>query len=133
MTQFDSETLLFEEIKNKYKPIKGYHLVLDLDAYRNGKEVLFKFKLESKVYEILVNSKYACGNKDCVIITFNKKKIATLNSKYAYLMYNLDKLPILQEFEDRTIKPNKFKRTLQQQTELLIYELCNPKPDKPVC
>lgn len=132
MTQFDQEMRLFEEIKSKYKPIEGYHLVLDLVAYRNGKEILFKFKLGSEVYRILVNTKYACGNLDCVIITFSNRKIVSLNSKYAYLRYDLDKTDLL-EFEDRTVNHHNIKRTLRQQAELLVYELNNPKPQKPIC
>ena len=81
MTQFDQEMLIFEEIKSKYKPVEGYHLVLDLAAYKNGKEILFKFKLDSEVYRILVNTKYACGNLDCVIITFSNRKIVSLSKE----------------------------------------------------
>ncbi len=55
MTRFDQEMKLFEEIKNKYKPIEGYHLVLDLDAYKNGLEILHRFSYDSDEYLNFVN------------------------------------------------------------------------------
>ena len=47
MTQFDHEMKIFEEIKNKYRPINGFHLVLDLDAYKEGIESISKFEFAS--------------------------------------------------------------------------------------
>ncbi|MEK6627396.1 MAG: hypothetical protein AABY53_02125 [Bdellovibrionota bacterium] len=132
MTKFDQEMKLFEEIKNKYKPISGHHLVLDLDAYKKGKEILFKFEIGSEPYRILVNSEYASGNKDCVIITSSDKKRILFESKVLYLRYCINKKLIL-EILDKTPNPYKLKRSLQQEITLLVYNLNYPKPEKPVC
>lgn len=55
MTQFDEEMKFFEEIKNKYKPVEGCHLVLNLDTYKKGKEIIQRFKFDSEEYFNLVN------------------------------------------------------------------------------
>lgn len=132
MTKFDQEMKLFEEIKNKYKPVSGCHLVLDLDAYKKGKEILFKFEIGSETYRISVNSEYASGNKDCVIITSNNKKSILFESKVLYLRYCIDKNLIL-EILDKTPNPHNLKRSLQQEMALLVYHLNYPKPEKPAC
>lgn len=133
MASFDREMFLFEEIKNKYKPIEGYHLVLDLDAYRKGREILFKFEIGSEVYRVLINTKYANGNKDCVIITSsNNKKSILYDSEILYLDYSIDKDLIL-VICDKTPNPYKLNRSLKHQMELLAYDLTHPKPMKPAC
>lgn len=132
MSLFNKEMKLFEEIKNKYKPVEGCHLVLDLDAFKAGKEILFKFRVDSEVYKILVNTKYANGSKDCVIITDNGKKSILLDSQILYLDYSIDKNLIL-EFFDKTPHPYKLKRSLKHEISLLVHDLTHPKPLKPAC
>ncbi len=132
MTRFDQEMKLFEEIKNKYKPIEGYHLILDLDAYRKSKEMLFKFKIGSEVYRLLVNSKYANGNKECVIISGNVKKTIVFDSKILYLEYDFDRNVIV-DFFDKAPNPYKLNRSLKHQMKLLVFDLTHPKSEKPAC
>lgn len=131
MTPFDQEMTHFEEIKNKYSPVDGFHLVLDLAAYKVGREILFKFEAGSEIYRLLVNSKYASGNQDCVIITsINNRKSLLFESKVLYLYYCLDKNLIL-EFFDKSPNPYKLNRSLKHQMTLLAYDLAHPKPIKP--
>lgn len=132
MTQFDYEMELFEEIINKYKPIKGYHLLLDLDAYKQGQEILTKFVVGCDEYHKVVNIEYNEKQKEKVIITSNIKNGISYNANILYARYDCDKKQIV-EFEDYTPSPYKLKRTLEQQMELLVYELNNPKPCKPIC
>lgn len=132
MTQFDYEMELFEEIINKYKPIRGCHLLLDLDAYKQGQEILTKFAIGSDEYHKVVNIEYNEKQKEKVIITSNIKNGISYNSKILYARYDCNKRQIV-EFEDLTPNPYKLKRTLEQQMELLVYELNNPKPSKPIC
>ena len=68
MTQFDREMHIFEEIKKKYKPIDGFHLVLDLDEYKKGKEIIHKFEFDSKDYFNLVAIECREKNKEIVLI-----------------------------------------------------------------
>lgn len=132
MTQFDREMLLFEEIRTKYKPIQGFHLVLDLDAYKQGEEVIQKFEFDSDEYLNLINVESNEKNKEIVIITSNIRNVMMYNSKILYARYDFDKKEVIQ-FKDLTPNPYKIKRTMKQQIERLVYDLNNPKPDKPIC
>lgn len=132
MTQFDSEMLLFEEIKNKYKPIEGCHLVLDLDAYKQDHEILTKFEFSSEEYHKVVNIEYNEMEKEIVIITSNGRNTMLYSSKILFARFDFDSKDIV-ELQDLTPNPCKIKRTLTQQMEQMVYDLNNPKPRKPVC
>lgn len=132
MTQFDHEMKLFEEIKNKYRPIKGFHLVLDLDAYKMGKEIIHKFRFDSEEYLYFVNVERHEKNIEIVLITSNIMNTLHYFSKALRVRYNYDK-ELLLEFEDYAPNPYKLNRTLEHQVELLVYDLNHPKPQKPVC
>lgn len=132
MTQFEREMQLFEEIRNKYKPIEGYHLVLDLDAYKQGEEILLKFEFDSDEYLNLINIESYDKNKEIVIITSNTRNSILYNSRILFARYDLDKNQLI-EFQDLTPSPYKIKRTMAQQMERLVYDLNNPKPRKPIC
>lgn len=132
MTQFDREMLLFEEIKNKYKPIEGYHLLLDLDEYKKGKEILTKYEYDSDEYFRVINIEYNEKEKEKVIITSNKRNSISMTSKVLYIWFDLDRNQLI-EFQDLTPNPYKLKRTMRQEMELLAYDLTNPKPRKPAC
>lgn len=132
MTQFDQEMKIFEEIKNKFKPIKGFHLVLDLDEYKKGQAIINKFEFKSEEYRKLVNIDAYEKNKEIVIISSNGGNCLQYDSKSLFLMFDYDK-NIVFEFLDKAQNPFKLKRTLKQEMELLVYELTHPKPDKPVC
>lgn len=132
MTQFDQEMKIFEEIKNKFKPIKGFHLVLDLDEYKKGQAIIRKFELKSEEYRKFVNIEAYEKNKEIVIISSNGGNCLQYDSKSLFLMFDYDR-DIVFEFLDKAQKPHKLKRTLKQQMDLLVYDLTHPKPDKPVC
>jgi hypothetical protein len=132
MTSFEKELILFEEIKNKFSPIKGHHLLLDLDAYKCGETILTKFELDAENYHQIVNIEYNEKEKEKVIITGNKKNTISYSSKILRIRYDYDKKQII-ELEDLTPSPYQLKRTLKQQMELLVFDLNNPKPRKPAC
>lgn len=132
MASFDQEMKLFEEIKNKYKPIEGYYLVLDLDAYKRGEEIITKFEFDSYEYHQAVNIEAHEKNKEIVIITSNRCNSIHYNSHSLFVMFNFDKNLML-EFFDKTPNPYRLNRTLRQEMELLAYELNHPKPKKPAC
>jgi hypothetical protein len=132
MTSFEQELILFEEIKNKFKPIKGYRLLLDLDAYKYGETILTKFELNAQNYHQIVNIEYNEKEKEKVIITANHKNTIYYESKLLRICYDYDKNEIT-ELEDLTPNTYQLKRTLAQQIELLIFDLNNPKPRKPAC
>ena len=132
MTQFDQELKLFEEIKNKYQPIKNYHLVLDLDAYKIGKEIIHKFEFDSEEYFYLVNIEAREKNKEIVIITSNGEGFIEYDSNKLYLLYNYSK-KLMQDFHDKTPNPYGLKRSLKHQMKLLVFDLTHPKAEKPVC
>ena len=132
MTEFDYEMELFEKIISKYKPVKGYHLLLDLDAYKQGQEILTKFVVGCDEYHKVVNIEYNEKQKEKVIITSNIKNGISYNSKILYSNYDCDKKQII-EFEDYTPNPYRLKRTFAQQMELLVFELNYPEPCKPIC
>lgn len=132
MTRFDREMRLFEEIKNKYKPLAGFHLLLDLDAYKQGVEILTKFDFDSDEYHKVVNIEYNEKEKEKVIITSNRRNSISMSSKFLYIWFDLDKNQLI-EFSDLTPNPYKLKRTMVQEMELLVYDLNNPKPRKPAC
>lgn len=132
MTQFDQEMQLFVEIKNKYKPIKDFYLVLDLEEYKKGKDIVSKFSFDSEEYLRLVNIEAYEKNKEIVIISSNGTNCLQYDSKSLFLMFDYDR-NIVYEFMDRAPNPFGLKRTLQQQIDLLVYDLNHPKPDKPVC
>lgn len=132
MTQFDQEMKIFEEIRNKYKPIIGFHLVLDLDEYKKGQIIIRKFELKSEEYRKLVNIETYEKNKEIVIISSNVRKCLQYDSKSLFLMYDYDK-NIVFEFFDKAQNPKNLKRTMRQQIDLLVFDLTHPKPDKPIC
>ena len=132
MTSFEQELILFEEIKNKFKPIKGYRLLLDLDAYKYGETILTKFELNAQNYHQIVNIEYNEKEKEKVIITGNKKNTIMYRSKILYARFDYD-LGQLIEFQDYTPNAYQLKRNLKQQMELLVFDLNNPKPIKPIC
>ena len=132
MSQFDQEMKLFEEIKSKYKPTPGFHLVLDLDAYKQGEEIIQKFEFDSDEYLNLINIEHYDKNTEIVIITSNLGNSLHYISKALRIRYDYDKA-LLIEFEDYAPNPFKIKRTLKQQVELLVYDLNNPKPAKKIC
>lgn len=132
MKELDREILLFEELKKKYSPIQGFHLLLDLDAYKQGVEILTQYSYDSDEYFKTVNIDYNEKEKEKVIITSNKRNSISMTSKILYIWFDLDKNQII-EFRDLTPNPFKLKRTLKQETDLLIYELQNPQPRKPAC
>ena len=132
MTQFDQEMQLFEEIKRKYAPIAGYHLVLNLTAYKMGQEVIYKFRFNSEECNSFVNIERYEKNIEIVFITSNIMNTLHYISKALRVRYNYDK-NLLLEFEDRAPSPRKLKRTLKHQMELLAYDLTHPKPMKPAC
>jgi len=132
MTRFDQEMQLFEEIKNKYTPIAGYHLVLDLGAYKNGEIIILKFEFESDEYQKLVNIEIREKNKEIVIVTSNGSNVLEYDSHDLFLVYNYDKNTVI-EFFDKSPNPYKLNRSLKHQMELLVYDLTHPKPKKPAC
>lgn len=132
MTSFDHEMKIFEEIKNKYKPIEGYHLVLDLDAYKKGEVFITEFEFNSEEYHKLVNIEVYEKNKEIVIITSNRGNALQYDSQSLFLMYNYDK-DIILELYDKSPNPYKLKRSFKHQMELLAYDLTHPKPEKPAC
>lgn len=132
MSLFDQEMKLFEELKRKYRPIEGYHLVLDLDAYKNGKTVINKFKFNSIEYHRVVNIEAYNKNKEIVIITSNGGNTLQYDSHDLFLMYDYDKNLVF-DFIDKIPSPYKLNRTLKQQMVLLAYDLTYPKSKKPVC
>ena len=132
MTPFAQEMKLFEEIKNKYQPIEGYHLVLDLDAYKVGKEIIHKFEFDSAEYFYMVNIEIHEKNKEIVIITSNGSNVLEYDSHGLFQVYNYDKNLII-EFFDKAPNPYKLNRSLKHQMELLVYDLTYPKPEKPAC
>ena len=132
MTQFDQDMKIFEEIRNKYKPIKGFHLVLDLDEYKKGQTIIRKFELKSEEYRKLVNIETYEKNKEIVIISSNVRKCLQYDSKSLFLMYDYDK-NIVFEFFDKAQNPKNLKRSMKQQIDLLVFDLTHPKPDKPIC
>jgi hypothetical protein len=132
MNSFEQELILFEEIKNKFKPIKGYRLLLDLDAYKCGETILIKFELNAQNYHQIVNIEYNEKEKEKVIITGNKKNTIMYRSKILYARFDYD-LGQLIEFQDYTPNAYQLKRNLKQQMELLVFDLNNLKPIKPIC
>ncbi len=132
MTQFDQDMKIFEEIRNKYKPIKGFHLVLDLDEYKKGQTIIRKFELKSEEYRKLVNIETYEKNKEIVIISSNVRKCLQYDSKSLFLMYDYDK-NIVFEFFDKAQNPKNLKRTMKQQIDLLVFDLTHPKSEKPIC
>jgi hypothetical protein len=132
MNSFEKEFILFEEIKVKFKPIKGYRLLLDLDAYKCGETILTKFELDAENYHQIVNIEYNEKEKEKVIITANNKNTIYYESKLLRICYDYDKNEIT-ELEDLTLNPYQLKRSLTQQIELLVFDLNNPKPQKPAC
>ena len=132
MTQFDQEMKIFEEIKNKYKPIKGFHLVLDLDEYKKGEVKIHQFKIDSEEYFNLVSIECFEKNKEIVLICSKAENTIHYKSKILRVRYNCDK-DLLLEFEDYSPSPKKLNRTLKQQLELLAFVLTHPEPDKPLC
>ena len=134
MTQFDQEMKIFEEIKNKYKPIEGFHLVLDLDEYKHKREVIRKFSIDfdSADYFKLVSIDRNEKNKEMVLISSNTKNTLHYFSHILRVTYDYEK-DIILEFEDFTPRPNGVRRSLKRQMELLAYELTHPKPQKPAC
>lgn len=132
MTQFDREMKIFEEIKNKYKPIAGFHLVLDLDAYKEGEEIITKFEFGSEEYFYLVSIERHEKNKEIVLISSYAMNTMHYFSKALRARYDYDK-DLLLEFEDYAPNPYKLNRSLRHEMELLVYELTHPKPDKPAC
>lgn len=107
-------------------------MVLDLDAYKQGVEILTQFEYDSDEYLRLINIEYYDKQKEIVIISSNKGNTVMLNSKILYVEYDCDKKEII-ELQDFTPNSYKIKRTLTQQMELLVYDLNNPKPAKPIC
>lgn len=132
MTQFDQEMLTFKEIIHRYKPIKGFHLVLDLADYKSGKESLGKYKFGCRKYRQYVNSECHEKNIDIVIITSNMGNQITYRSKFLYAKYCYDRNEFI-EIEDPQPFKMKIKRTMRQEIELLFFELNNPQPIKPIC
>ena len=132
MTALDQELFYFKEIKNKYSPIEGYHLVLDLDAYKLGKEIIKQFSFDSEDYHQLINIDFYEKNLEQVIITSNQGGCFLYHSKLLIVNYDYTK-QYINHFEDLTPSPYKLKRTMQQQVKLLLFELNNPKPRKPAC
>ncbi len=132
MTQFDLEMKLFAELINKYKPVSGHHLVLDLADYRLGKETIRKFKVGCEIYRHYVNVECHDHSIETVIITSNIKNQITCYSKNLYAKFSYDQKELM-EFEDLTPPKQRFKRTMQQEMNLLCYELNNPQPVKPIC
>lgn len=132
MTLFDQEMKYFEEIKNKYKPVAGFHLVLDLDAYKNGQESIQKFSFDSAYYFHLVNIDVREKNKEIVIITSNGGEFIEYDSHGLYLMYDCCKNPVL-DFYDKTPNPYKLNRSLNHQMKSLVFDLTHPKAKKPAC
>jgi hypothetical protein len=132
MTLFDQEIKYFEEIKNIYKPVVGFHLVLDLDAYKMGQEIVQKFRFDSADYFHLVNIEVREKNKEIVIITSNSGGFIEYDSHGLYLMYDCSKNLVL-DFYDRTPNPHKLNRSLNHQMKLLVFDLNHPKPKKPAC
>ena len=132
MTQFDLEIKIFKEIIHKYKPIKGYHLVLDLADYKSGKETIYKYKIGSKKYRNYINVECHDKNIEIVIITSNISNQITYRSKYLYAIFCYERNEFT-EIEDLFPTKKQLKRTMQQEIELLFFELHNPQPIKPFC
>jgi hypothetical protein len=132
MTPLEKELILFEEIKNKFSPIEGYRLLLDLDAYKCGETILTKFELYDENFHQIVNIEYNEKEKERVIFTSTVENSISYSSKLLRICYDYDKNEIT-ELEDLTPSPYQLKRTLVQQIELLVFDLNNPKPRKPAC
>lgn len=132
MSPIERELQFFEEIKAKYEPIVGLHITLDLDAYKAGKEVLYKFPMDSEEYQQL-NISFTVQEKERVTIGIYKNKgFIFYHGHLLHLRFDLEKNEI-KEFCDLTPNPYKLNRTMKQQIELLAYELTYPKPRKPAC
>ncbi|MEK6627684.1 MAG: hypothetical protein AABY53_03585 [Bdellovibrionota bacterium] len=132
MTQFDQEMKTFKEIIPKYRPINGYHLVLDLADYKSGKETICRYRIGSKKYRNYINVECHDKNIDIVMITSNKCNQITNRSKYLYAVFCYDQ-KVFTEIEDLSPSIKLFNRTIRQETELLFFELNNPQPIKPFC
>lgn len=132
MTQFDQEMKFFKEIKNKYTPIADFHMVLDLDAYKLGQEIIHKYRFDSEEYHFVVNIDAREKNKEIVIITSNGDGYIEYDSHNLYLMHNYRKNLIL-DLYDKSPSPYQLKRSLKHEMIVLAYELAHPKPEKPVC
>ena len=132
MTALDQELFYFNEIRNKYGPIEGVHLVLDLDAYKLGKEIIKQFTFDSEDYHQLINIDFYEKKLEQVIITSNMGGSFLYHSKLLIMGYDYTK-QYVDLFEDLTPSPYKLKRTMQQQMKLLVFELNHPKPRKPAC
>ena len=132
MTQFDQEMKAFKEIISKYRPVKDYHLVLDLADYKSGKETIYKYKIGSKKYRNYINVECHEKNIDIVIITSNKGNQITYRSQYLYAIFCCDRNEFI-EIEDLRSSKRLFERTMKQEIELLFFELHNPQPVKPLC
>lgn len=132
MNHFDKEMKLFVEIKNKYRPIADFHLVLDVTAYKAGREIIHKFKFDSEECCYFVNVEKHEKNKEIAFITSNIMNTIHYISKVLRVRYDYDK-NLLLEFEDYTNSPCKLNRTFKHQMELLAYDLTYPKPKKPAC
>lgn len=130
MTDFDQEINLFNEIKNRYKPVAGYHLVLDLDAYRVGREIILQFRFDSKDYFKFVNIEVRNKNKEIVIITSNGDGFFEYDSSKLFVLYNYKKKTML-IFNDKTPSPYRINRSLKQQMLVLAHDLTYPKLKKP--
>lgn len=132
MSPMEQELFYFNEIKNKYKPIKNRHLVLDLDAYKLGQEIIKSFEIGSEEYFQLINVERYEKKLEQVIITSNRYNSICFHSKLLIVEYNYDTNEI-EHFEDLTPDPYKLNRSMKQEIELLLFELNNPKPRKPAC
>lgn len=130
MTNFDQEINLFSEIKNKYKPVAGYHLVLDLDAYRVGSEIILQFSFDSEDYFKFVNIEVRNKNKEIVIITSNGDGFIEYDSSKLFILYNY-KINEILIFYDKTPSPYRINRSLKQQMLVLAHDLTYPKLKKP--
>ncbi len=132
MTQFDLEMKIFKEIVNKYTPVAGFNLVLDLTDYKNGTESIREFKIGCETYPNYINVECPDKNIETVLITSIEGKRLTYRSKYLYAKYCYDTHDLI-EIEDLTPRNQFLKRSIQQEMELLCYELQNPQPVKPDC
>lgn len=132
MTLFDQEMEIFKEIISQYKPLKGYHLVLNLADYKQGKETLCKYKIGCDKYHHYINVECHDKNIEIVMITSNIHNSITYRSKYLYATFCYELNEFVQ-IEDLAPSKQVIKRSVQQELELLCYELHNPQTIKPDC
>lgn len=132
MTKFDQEMKIFKEIIPKYKPVKGYFLVLDLADYKKGIETIRKFEIGSEEYHQYINIECYEKKIEVVIICSNIEHCISYHSHNLNSEYSYEKKEFV-EIEDRSPKRKILNRNMAQEMALLYYELNNPQIIKPDC